>query len=118
MSLFQTWEKAETRQVIDLFENHFLKSVFRTVAGKNLPKAIDPHVHHENRKNALRAALGVFEEVRAKGLQDNPDDKVRIVEIGNLSLDKAIGAFKRLPDVEEDTRNIMTTLYSKAKMTP
>ncbi|MEM9468628.1 MAG: hypothetical protein AAF988_00535 [Pseudomonadota bacterium] len=116
MTLFQTWERAETRQVIDTFQNHFLKSVFKIVAGKNLPKAIDAHVHHENRRNALRAALDVFKEVREKGLEDNPEDKVIISREANISIDRAIESFERLPADEQDTKEIMTSLYANAKM--
>lgn len=116
-SLFLPWEKAETRQVIDLFENHFLKSVFRAAAGKNLAKAIDNPDLIEKRKATLLAAIGVFKQVREKGLNDNPQDRAKIIEAGNHALDRAINTVPKIaPKDEEETMRVFIQTCEAAKL--
>lgn len=116
-SLFQPYETVDTRQVIDLFENHFLKSVFRAAAGKSLAKSMDKSDLIRKRKDALLAAIMVFDEVRQKGFEDNPEDSERIVIEGNKALNKAIKHVPRImPDDEQETAKIFIQGCNAKKM--
>lgn len=69
------------------------------------------------RKNALLAALEVFKEVREKGLNDNPEDRVRIIEAGNHSLERVIKTVPKIaPKDEGETVRVFVSKCEEARL--
>jgi hypothetical protein len=116
-NLFQPYETIDTRQVIDLFQNHFLKSIFRAATGRSLPKVIDHHMLIEKRREALLAAIEVLKKVREKGIEDNAEDRKYIISEGNKFLD--ISAEKvavMVPQDEQETIKVFQETCHTAKL--